>query len=257
MFISGYWCLFLLCWGNYSLYCLITRPEDKAKILRDILKEKNIPCLLDPMLTIEHVSLLEDDIDKISNNNYQLIILTSNNSINALLTLTKLKDLKIALVGKESTGELINLGFKNITIIAHDAKILVDQVISKFSPFNGSILYLRGDVTALNLTDILQQADFVITELITYRSIIKNDFARATIDAIKDRKISIVPFFSSRSAENFINLVKKNQLDNYFSAVKAFALSKNIATILDYINWGEIKIANIPTQQELINLFDE
>ena len=76
-----------------------------------------------------------------------------------------------------------------------------------------------------------------------------------TVTAINNNTIDGIIFYSKRTAEIFINLIKINKLSNKTSIICAYCLSEDIADILRAFNM-KVKVAKYPMNDDIINLIN-
>ncbi len=64
--------------------------------------------------------------------------------------------------------------------------------------------------------------------------------------------IDYTPFYSSRSALIFMELVKQAGIEKYLCHNKALCLRPAIADVIKNLNWQEIIVADKPNQYDLL-----
>jgi uroporphyrinogen-III synthase len=237
------------------MYCLITRPIDQSHEVAKLLKAKLISCIIDPLIIIQNITFSDQELNELFKQQFQAIIITSTNAIKALALITNIRSIKIIVVGQKTYVNAINLGFNDVVFGANNANDLTSFLINNLSPSNGTIFYPRADHITIDIATILVKCGFSVIQKIIYKSIAATKFNDQTIDALRRNKLEMAMFLSKRTAENFIQLISINKLQDKLINIKAFALSKNIATILESVKWKEINISPQPNLTALIELF--
>lgn len=237
-------------------YALLTRPYEESKSFAIKLKELGVESIIEPLLSIELITD-ENIITDLKCNESQTIIFTSKNAVNGLMNLKLSGSLlakQVLAIGSKTAAIARAAGFKNIINIDANGEKMIEYILSNFSPKQGNIIYVSGDIVAIDLENILRQNGFTVTRLIVYRSIAVNKFSKETENLLKENKISFVIFFSQRTARIFSDLVKLSSLQDTVKTVKAFVLSKNIALSLAELKWQEIFTANAPNENSMIDI---
>ena len=205
---------------------LITRPLEDSKNLTEILVRKGYVCLAEPMLSIQKLSA---KIPKV-----QIYITTSNNAEEFVPT--------------SSIHICIPKNGKN-------ANEVLEHITSNYSPSDGKIIYLRGDVITLDIKQALRSQGFDADEIVVYKSAAPEELSKALLKDIY--KIQVATFFSEQSYNNFALLAKKHNLKEAIKGIKLLALSEKIAKKANKFDWKGIYSAELPNQQSLIERLEE
>jgi uroporphyrinogen-III synthase len=225
--------------------CLLTRPKKDSLALAKILTAMGTTCYISPMITIKHYQLNSASFMP------EVVILTSKH---ALKYAHKFIDKKTSLliVGQATAILAAKLGFINISTVQSDVGQLVNFILANISK-SSAMLYLRAKDVSRDL--IRELKEFNLKDLVVYQAKEAQKISPEILELLMKKKIHTICFFSPRSAEIFINLIKKHDTIS-FNPIKAFAISKNVAKIITQLSWHEIKIAKKPNQQAMIELFE-
>ena len=205
---------------------LITRPIDDAKNLTEILTRKGYNCINEPMLEIKK---LAPAVKKAA-----IYITTSGNAESLVPT----------------SGIHISIP-KN----GKNAAEIVEYIMNNYTPEDGKIIYLRGDIITLDIKTALKEVGFDVEEIIAYKSEAPDSLSDAVLKDIY--KIQVATFFSEQSFANFEILAKKHKLKEALKGVKLLALSDKIAKKAGKFDWKGIYNAELPNQQSLIERLEE
>ncbi len=205
---------------------LITRPVEDAKNLTEILTRKGYECIIEPMLEIQKFS---PAIKKAA-----VYITTSNNA-----------------------EEFVPANGVHISIPKNgkNASEIVEHVMNNYTPEDGKILYLRGDVITLDIKSTLKEVGFDVDQVVVYKSAAPDELSAALLKDIY--KVQVATFFSEQSFMNFEELAKKHKLKEALKGIKLLALSEKIAKKANKFDWKGIYAAQLPNQQSLIERLEE
>ncbi len=231
---------------------LITRPEDKGKLLARELGEAGYKTLSAPMLVIKNIEFTLPDL-----NNVQGIIFTSAAALPPFIEQTQRKDIPIFTVGR-STAQRARKGEFKIIHSAHGAaKDLTRLIKRRGKGAQKHFLHIRGENVSLNISQKMSQEGIQIDEIIAYKAEKAQKLPKSTIDAIKNGEIEAVTFFSKRSAESFLYLARKYELFHALTSIKALSIS---TTVLKYAlpeKWAETYSAKTPDHEGMKALIKE
>ncbi|AIF80853.1 uroporphyrinogen III synthase HEM4 [endosymbiont of Acanthamoeba sp. UWC8] len=194
-----------------------------------------------PQLKIEfniNITLPEVDL-------YNSLIVTSQNTAQAIKDYAQLKDIHVHIVGEKTAEVLRNYGFKNIASISNDHIELISK-IKEGVPHLSKLLYLRGDHVAGDIKRKLRQ-NYIIDNLIVYKSV-EIPMPKKILCLLKSKIISMVLFYSPRTAALFA----KNTINLNFLNISAICISQNTADELSSLNFKEIKIAKLPNENSML-----
>ncbi|MDJ1305892.1 MAG: uroporphyrinogen-III synthase [Candidatus Midichloria sp.] len=224
---------------------LITRQRNFAAQTSTKLEQLGYKALNLPML---HISYMYKEI---VDNDYDLIVMTGQNSVYASSHIDWLKNKKVYAVGSETANLLQKSGYKNI-IFCQESSQNSDTLISlikKNEQAGVKILYISGADIAGNIEKQLLDAGYLIKREVVYKSILTENLSEQAIGSINDL-IKLVLFYSPRTALAFSNLAKKYKIN--LSAKSAVCISEKTAAKLNKDEWGKIIIAKISSEASII-----
>lgn len=223
-------------------YVWVTRPKEeyeqnKTQIL-DIIRHdqylsENYQIIAEPLIEIEiYRHLLDDNTIILSVKNANNIILTSINALKFLSYLLKKYDINtegkvILVIGNnltKYTKEKIPLA--NIINAGENIEEML-EFMSK-NKLSENTLYLRGEDITFDIKAHLGKG---MTEFIVYKAHLVNNLSNQLIDIIKKDDLKMVVFYSSRTASNFIRLMKEYGLEKRINDIYKKCLSNKIARL--------------------------
>jgi uroporphyrinogen-III synthase len=225
---------------------LLTRPYPQSKKTAQKLKGLGLEVFLDPLMERE---LLPVQI--YSHHRYQAILLTSMNALPAL------KNLKIALpiftVGKATAEAVQEQGhIQKVTSADGTAKDLAQLIEGTLLPEDGPLLYLSGKEIQFDLTQQLAKKYFQVDRVVCYRMHPALTLLPSTRDLLTDQKLHWILFYSRRTAEIFVNIIKNESFASLLSEAKAGTLSQEISHVLKELPFQSIVTAAFPTEEHLL-----
>lgn len=228
---------------------LLIRPIEESFLLAKKLEEQGHFSITSPVLKIEEELPKSIDLSP-----YQALIFTSAIAVRIYEEHYGVSKLPIYAVGKKTAACAASLGFTNIHYGAGDVNKLAQLINSQANPSEGPLLYLSAADIAQDLKELLKNDHFQLKRTILYRATEKTTFEERAINALLAGKIDYIPFYSSRSALIFKEIIKNKNLVDYLNNVIALCLSINIENKVCDLPWNKIITANKPNEEELFNL---
>jgi uroporphyrinogen-III synthase len=231
---------------------LVTRPGEDGTALAEILGARGIESIIEPLLTIKQI-----EGPALELGNVQALLLTSANGVRALARRTERRDIPVYAVGDATATTARSSGFAQVHSAAGNVETLVELVTEMLKPKAGPLLHVAGSAVAGDLIAQVETAGFECTREVLYEAVVERSLMSSTIAAIKDAHIDIVTLYSPRSAEIFVELVRKARLVRSCQNIIALCLSQAVADKISELHWQEVQIAKEPNQDALLNLLTE
>ena len=221
-----------------------TRPDSKN------LFDSDFQVLSAPMLDI---SLLEYDVPNLSL--YDGLIFTSSRAVEFFFD-DGCFSKDIYAVGNKTTSVLKEKGYKNIINAKGNGKKLCKLISSKVKR-GSKLLHVRGRNIAFDIAKELAESEIIIDSLIIYKSEMVSKIDDNILNAIKNRKVDFISFYSQRSGEAFVNLVGKYGIESYLSSIKCLCFSEMVLNSVSNLEWGCTHVCDNPEEEEMIKLVRE
>jgi len=210
---------------------LITRTPEESEKLAEVLERLNFECLVEPMLTIKPV---HPDWENYLNAPIQSFIATSKN-------------------GKKHGSPSYPMAA--IPAQGKNSYELLQWIMKNLNPEKGKLLYLRGDIISFDIAGELRKHGFTVDEVIVYHSIPPENFSKNLIDNFF--KIELALFFSTKTLQNFLNLIVKSNLRKGLKHLRILALSEDILAVAKDFKFKATFVADEPNLNAMINKIDE
>jgi len=227
---------------------IITRPLADSKGMHDYFESRGVECLINPLLEITYKKRNTNFL------NYDQVILTSRHAVRSLANKGLLfSKKKVHACGRSTYAEITEFAPDNEYIFHESVNDLVDAFRSSTSINNSKILYLRGRDVTVDFKSIFRDTNIKIDDSVEYIAKEKIFFNEQVLKEFNlDKKISVI-IFSFRTAEIFLEAIKKYNLSNKTSIIIAYCISENIASMLQ-IEGVQSKILTEPTEDAILDL---
>ena len=225
---------------------LITRPEEDAVRIAEILKSRGHEPVIAPLLKTNF-----HDGPDVALDGVQAILATSANGVRALVRRTARRDVRLFAVGPQTEEEARAHGFTSVRNANGDSKSLAAATKEWASPKKGALLHVKGAEADGTLATLLKADGFEVRTLVLYdvADIGLPDTARTQL---ANNQIDAALFFSARSARIFKDSVAGLPLEN----VIAVCISAATAEALSPLNFKGIRVAAHPNQDSLLACLD-
>lgn len=228
---------------------LLTRPRTEAEVLAEILTKRRIDSLIAPVMEI--VSL---DLDLSEKLDYQAVLLTSGNAVDALIGSGLTPELPIFCVGDATARRLATTTFSDVRSAAGASDDLAALVSRDLLPTEGPVLYLSGMMIAADIGAALAEAGFKIDRRVVYRAQAIEKPDDAVVADLAAGNVDGVMFYSPRSARIFLDHLKHAKLEFLAKEMTAFCISHAAADVARALAWRKVAVASRPTQVDLLAL---
>ena len=228
------------------MHILLTRPLDDCKEL--ILRFKSLGHKVShlPVIKIQNVNYGKVNFDEFSG-----IIFTSANAVKNLTTSSINKQINCFCVGSSTEEMAKQNGFQNIFCADGNVNNLKEVILQNFDQKHGNLLYVSGEIISSNLDKDLISEGYKVKRIINYSVA---PIEEASDEFIRDLKSSIpdmVYVYSENSARNYLNLLKKYNLSDYWMHTNLMCLGEKTSSVLNEIKWKKIFIFS-PGEEEFL-----
>tara|TARA_B100001167_G_scaffold55083_1_gene32132 strand:- start:18 stop:716 length:699 start_codon:yes stop_codon:yes gene_type:complete len=229
------------------MHILLTRPLDDCKDL--ILRFKSLGHKVShlPVIKIENVNH-----DKVNFDEFGGIIFTSANAVKNLNTSNINKQINCFCVGSSTEKVAKQNGFQNIYCADGNVNNLKEVILQNFDQKKGNLLYVSGEIISSNLDKDLISEGYKVKRIINYSVA---PIEEASDEFIRDLKSSIpdmVYVYSENSARNYLNLLKKYNLSDYWMDTNLMCLGEKTSSVLNEIKWKKIFLFNSGEEEFLL-----
>ena len=229
------------------MHILLTRPLDDCKEL--ILRFKSLGHKVShlPVIKIQNVNY-----DKVNINEFSWIIFTSANAIKNLNTSDINKKINCFCVGSSTENVAKQNGFQNIFCAEGNVNNLKEVILQNFDNRSGNLLYVSGEIVASNLDKDLISEGYKVRRIINYSVLPVEEIGEEFINNLKSSIPDMVYVYSENSAKNYLNLLKKYNLLDYWMNTNLMCLGEKTSSVLNEIKWKKIFLFNSGEEEFLL-----
>jgi uroporphyrinogen-III synthase len=225
-------------------YILITRPQHDAETIAHSLQEMGLSPFIEPMLSIVPLDVQLPDL-----NAYDGLIFTSANGVRTVSDLTAIRDIPVYAVGPHTKEAALSLGWNCVTSVRGSSKELA-VLLEKEGRAWQKALHLSGEHIATEL-----KIDGLDTDRVpVYRAEKATALSKECLQLLDERSLAAVIFFSKRTAETFVDLIKKYERTDALSATKALCIADSVVVSLKDISWQDVQVARTPDRNGVLAL---
>ena len=217
---------------------LITRPLIEAEDLMG-----KFFSLGHKIIHIPTLKLSAANIDPVDAKKYVAFIFTSANAIRNLKLINHDKS-KICFCVGSITEKIVRQAGYNNTITAGGTVNALKNIILNSDQIDKkkSIAYFCGDNISSNLDEELKQEGHQIDKIINYTSEKITDLNEENNKIIRSHPPDIIFIYSRRSAESFIEIVKKYALNGLMTESRVLCISEKVLSVLKSTGWKKLEI---------------
>jgi len=228
------------------MHILLTRPLDDCKEL--ILRFKSLGHKVShlPVIKIQNVNYGKINFDEFSG-----IIFTSANAVKNLTTSSINKQINCFCVGSSTEEMAKQNGFQNIFCADGNVNNLKEVILQNFDQKHGNLLYVSGEIISSNLDKDLISEGYKVKRIINYSTVPIEQVSDEFIIDLKSSIPDIVYVYSENSARNYLNLLKKYNLSDYWMHTNLMCLGEKTSSVLNEIKWKKIFIFS-PGEEEFL-----
>ena len=217
---------------------LITRPLIDSEDLMGKLFSLGHKIIHVPTLKISSAKL-----KPINSKNYDAFIFTSANAIRNLKLINLDKNKLCFCVGAITEKIVRQQGYNNTISAGGTVNALKNIIINSDQLDKKKLLaYICGDNITSNLDQELQKEGFQIEKIVNYTSEKIQELNETTNKLIKSHPPDIIFVYSKRSAESFIEMVKKYSLNGLMTDSRVMCISEKVFNIFKETGWKKLGI---------------
>jgi len=217
---------------------LITRPLIDSEDLMGKLFSLGHKIVHIPTLKISAANITLVDAQK-----YDAFIFTSANAIRNL-KLNNQDTNKVCFCVGSITEKIVRQKGYNNTISAGGTVNALKNIILNSDQIDKkkSIAYFCGDYISSNLDIELKNEGLQVDKIINYTSKKITDLNEENNKIIKNHPPDIIFIYSKRSAESFIEIVKKYSLNGLMTESRVLCISEKVLGLLKKSGWKKLEI---------------
>ena len=217
---------------------LITRPLIDSEDLMGKLFSLGHKILHIPTLKISAANVSPVDEKK-----YDAFIFTSANAIRNLKLINQDTSKICFCVGSITEKILRQKGYNNTISAGGNISALKNIILNSDQiDKKKSIAYFCGDYISSNLDIELKNEGFQVNKIINYTSEKITDLNEENNNIINNHPPDIIFIYSKRSAESFIEIVKKYSLNGLMTESRVLCISEKVLSVFKNLGWKKLEV---------------
>ena len=216
---------------------LITRPLIDAEDLMGKLFSLGHKIIHIPTLQVKPVTNQKCDAK-----NYDAFIFTSANAIRNLKLLNEDKKKLCFCVGSITEKIVRQKGYSNTISAGGNVNALKNIILNSDFDKKKKIAYFCGDYISTDLDLDLKREGYLIDKVINYYSEKIVDLNNENEKILNKHPPDIIFVYSKRSAESFVELVKKYTLNGLMTGSRVLCISEKVLNVFKQLGWKKLEV---------------
>ena len=216
---------------------LITRPLIDAEDLMGKLFSLGHKIIHIPTLQVKPVTNQKCDAK-----NYDAFIFTSANAIRNLKLLNEDKKKLCFCVGSITEKIVRQKGYSNTISAGGNVNALKNIILNSDFDKKKKIAYFCGDYISTDLDLDLKREGYLIDKVINYYSEKIVDLNNENEKILNNHPPDIIFVYSKRSAESFVELVKKYTLNGLMTGSRVLCISEKVLNVFKQLGWKKLEV---------------
>ena len=205
------------------------------------------------IIHVPTLQILPADVAPINPDKYEAYIFTSANAIRNL-KLEKVDKKKLCFCVGAITEKIVRQkGYSNTISAGGNVNALKNIILNSENLNKKNFLaYFCGDNITSDLDLDIQKEGYQVEKIINYKSKKIEELNENTNKIIIDHPPDIILVYSKRSAESFVELVKKYSLYGLMTGSRVMCISEKVLNVFQQAGWKKLEL--FEAGEELIKL---
>lgn len=216
---------------------LITRPLIDAEDLMGKLFSLGHKIIHIPTLQVKPVTNQKCDAK-----NYDAFIFTSANAIRNLKLINEDKKKLCFCVGSITEKIVRQKGYSNTISAGGNVNALKNIILNSDFDKKKKIAYFCGDYISTDLDLDLKMEGYLVDKVINYSSEKIVDLNNENEKILNKHPPDIIFVYSKRSAESFVELVKKYTLNGLMTGSRVLCISEKVLNVFKQLGWKKLEV---------------
>jgi len=216
---------------------LITRPLIDAEDLMGKLFSLGHKIIHIPTLKVKPITNQKCDAK-----NYDAFIFTSANAIRNLKLLNEDKKKLCFCVGSITEKIVRQKGYSNTISAGGNVNALKNIILNSDFDKRKKIAYFCGDYISTDLDSDLKTEGYFIDKVINYSSEKIIDLNNENEKILNNHPPDIIFVYSKRSAESFVELVRKYTLNGLMTGSRVLCISEKVLNVFKQLGWKKLEV---------------
>ena len=195
------------------------------------------------ILHIPTLKISAANVSPVDEKKYDAFIFTSANAIRNLKLINQDTSKICFCVGSITEKILRQKGYNNTISAGGNINALKNIILNSDQiDKKKSIAYFCGDYISSNLDIELKNEGFQVNKIINYTSEKITDLNEENNNIINNHPPDIIFIYSKRSAESFIEIVKKYSLNGLMTESRVLCISEKVLDVLKKSGWKKLEV---------------
>ena len=212
---------------------LLVRPFDDSLKLVDFFRDRGFKDVIYPIFLFYYQEFL------LINFEYDCVIVTSANAVNHYFVQNVSKNARIYVVGGASAEKLRDFGYENLIIAKNNAKSLKKIILERQKI--GKIVYFCSNIIAFDFAKSLRFYGYEVKKINNYLIEPVKKLSKNIVKQIIAGDINLVAIYSKNTADILFNLLKKDNLLEYFNSIKLLCVSVKVANHCRFLGFENVE----------------
>lgn len=222
----------------------VTRAEPGAAATAERLRSVGLEAMVFPLLAVELIDGVPD-LDGVAG-----LVFTSANGVRAFADVSSRREFVAFAVGEATAKAARAAGFADVTTGAGDGSALAELILSKWRAESGTLAAVSPEAPAFDVAQALSVAGLPVRRLVLYRTIPLSIPPSSLLDALTAGMDGVL-IHSPRAAEALAALALPATV---FASTTLYALSEACAGPLRALPWRQVRVADHPREDALLQL---
>ena len=230
------------------MHILFTRPIEDSQNL--ILRFTNLGH------TVSHLPVIrikKKEYNPINFLEYKFLIFTSANAVRNLNLAEINKNITCFCVGSATEKIARSFGFQNVFSADGNVNNLKELILQNINNKDGKLLYVSGEIISSNLDKDLSKEGYTINRIVNYSAEPIETLDFDFVEKLKKNVPEIVFIYSQNSGNNFLNLINKYELVDYWMNTNLMCIGEKTSSVLNKIKWKKIYLFSPGEEEFLLN----
>ena len=195
------------------------------------------------ILHIPTLKISAANVSPVDEKKYDAFIFTSANAIRNLKLINQDTSKICFCVGSITEKILRQKGYNNTISAGGNISALKNIILNSDQiDKKKSIAYFCGDYISSNLDIELKNEGFQVNKIINYTSEKITDLNEENNNIINNHPPDIIFIYSKRSAESFIEIVKKYSLNGLMTESRVLCISEKVLSVFKNLGWKKLEV---------------
>lgn len=234
---------------------LVTRPKGDEKTISGLLQDRGYRVIHEPLTNIFLHHTRRQELNSALLAEPDAVIVTSRHGVQALATLSEIRDPCLICVGDATARAAGSQGYDRVMAAGGTAEKMLETITGSYDA-GSRFLYVSGEHVRTDITEQLARHGMQVQRIVTYEALPSEQLSDTLVELLRREQIDAAAFMSRRAAALFTALAAQVGIGGCVKQLDGFCLSATIAEPLLAAPWKHIHITREPTLASLLECVD-